>query len=89
MVESSETRVTLQGVLSVPGIPDLDYIASLISADPSSLHMPNEAGSVPIQVAAYRGHSGLIRVIAEHGADLEVRDAKKQTPLLVACQVGG
>ena len=66
---------------------DLEHVTSLVRSNPLSLNVPNEEGLYPILVAAHRGHSELIRVLAEHGADLHVQNSKKQTPFLVACQV--
>ena len=86
MVEAVPTKPSLQEALNCPSA-DLDHIASLIRSDPLSLHIPNDQGLFPIQVAAQRGHSGLIRVLAGHGADLSVENSRKQTPFLIACQV--
>ena len=85
-VRRAATQSSLQqAIISSP--VDLDHVASLIRSDPLCVHTPNDQGMLPIQVAVHRGHSGLIRVLVEHGADLSVENSRKQTPFLLACQV--
>ena len=85
-VRSAATQSSLQQAIVRSPI-DLDHVASLIRSDPLCVHIPNDQGMLPIQVAVHRGHSGLIRVLVEHGADLSVENSRKQTPFLLACQV--
>ena len=42
---------------------------------------------LPIQIAANRGNAPLIKLLARHGADLEVVASNGKTPVMLACQV--
>ena len=42
---------------------------------------------LPIQIAANRGNASLIKLLARHGADLEVVANNGKTPVMLACQV--
>ena len=59
----------------------------LLSLDSSLLSVPNQNGLLPIQIAANRGYSPLIKLIAKHGADIEVTTQDGKTPVMLACQV--
>ena len=67
---------------------DLAAVEGIIQADPSSLNaMNSQNGLTPLQVAARRSHSGLVRLLAASGADLERKGRGGETPFLTACQV--
>ena len=42
----------------------------------------------PIHWAVIRGHVGVVDVLLTEGVDVDVRDARGQSPLLVACANG-
>lgn len=62
-------------------------IAFPLNIDPSLLNAKYHNGLVPIQLASNRGNRDLIRLIAEHGADLEVKNEEDKTPVVLACLV--
>lgn len=67
---------------------DLSSIESMILADPACVHRVHpQNGYTPLHAAVRRTHIGMIKVIVEHGADVDVRANEGETPLLVACQV--
>ena len=69
---------------------DLAAVEEVIKRDPAALNTVNpENALTPIQAAARRGHSGLLRLLGTNGADLEVRSRTGETPFLMACQVCG
>lgn len=45
-------------------------------------------GMTPIHWAVIRGHVGVVDVLLTEGVDVNVRDARGQSPLLVACANG-
>ena len=67
---------------------DLAAVEEVIKRDPAALNTVNPENTLtPIQAAARRGHSGLLRLLGTSGADLEVRSRTGETPFLLACQV--
>ncbi len=67
---------------------DLAAVKALIHANPAQLEVVNpQNGLTPLQVAARRSHSKLVRVLAENGADVERKGQSGDTPFLTACQV--
>ena len=91
---TSHTLTTNQsgaGILSA--ISDIDInlasVESLILADPLCVGVVNqENGYTPLHIASLRGHCGLMKLLIDHGSDLEARGNIGETPLLLACQVG-
>ena len=48
-----------------------------------------QTGYTALHYAARRVHCGLMKLLIDHGSDLEARGNIRETPLLLACQVGG
>lgn len=70
--------------------PDLNLavVEKIIEANPLSLRAVNVvSGLSPLQAAARRSHSRLIRLLVARGAALEDRGQNGETPFLIACQV--
>ena len=42
---------------------------------------PDKAGVTPLSVASEEGHPGLVKVLIDHGADLEAGERNGYTPL--------
>lgn len=51
-----------------------------------NLNAENEKGQTPLFCAAYYGHTAVIKVLLERGADPNCRDRMNQTPLLYAAE---
>ena len=67
---------------------NLGVVEKVIEGDPESLRAVNVVtGLTPLQAAARRSHSRLIRLLVARGADLEDRGQNGETPFLIACQV--
>ncbi|AVK76214.1 Ankyrin repeat domain containing protein [Pandoravirus neocaledonia] len=56
-----------------------------IGQDPNE---PTEIGVTPLHLAAFFDHEGIARSLVQHGANLDVVDARGNTPLHVACALG-
>ncbi|XP_019851548.1 PREDICTED: palmitoyltransferase AKR1-like isoform X2 [Amphimedon queenslandica] len=67
---------------------NIDLVDNTLLQDLSLLSVPNQNGLLPIQVAANRGYSPLIQLLAKHGADIEVTTKDGKTPVMLACQSG-
>ena len=70
--------------------PDLNLavVEKVVKENPSSLRAVNVVtGLTPLQAAARRSHSRLIRLLVAKGAKLEERGQNGETPFLIACQV--
>ena len=70
--------------------PDLNLavVEKVIADSPDSLCAVNVVtGLTPLQAAARRCHSRLIRLLVSKGAPLEDRGENGETPFLIACQV--
>lgn len=84
---SKVATMTLHDAVIQPQV-DLAATEALILADPAQLDALSPHNALtPLQVAARRSHSGLIRLLANSGADLERKGKNGETPLLTACQV--
>ena len=67
---------------------NLATVEKVINANPSSLRAVNVVtGLTPLQAAARRSHSRLIRFLVSKGATLEDKGQNGETPFLMACQV--
>ena len=67
---------------------NLAIVEKVIEANPSSLRAVNVVtGLTPLQAAARRSHSRLIRLLVARGAVLEDRGQNGETPFLIAIQV--
>ena len=67
---------------------DLASIESMVLSDPSCVHRVHpQNGYTPLHAAVRRTHIGMMKVMVEHGADIDARANEGETPLLVACQV--
>lgn len=67
---------------------DLASIESMILSDPSCVHRVHpQNGYTPLHAAVRRTHIGMVKMIVEHGADVDARANEGETPLMVGCQV--
>ena len=67
---------------------NLGVVEKVVGANPESLRAVNVVtGLTPLQAAARRSHSRLIRLLVARGASLEDRAQNGETPFLIACQV--
>ena len=69
---------------------NLATVEKIIESNPECLRSVNLVSSLtPLQAAAGRTHSRLIRLLVARGAELEDRGQRGATPFLIACQVCG
>ena len=71
----------LHAALTVKGVPT-EIVTQLMSEH--SINSQNHDGSSPLHMAVREQVWGLVPVLLDHGADVNVCDCKVQTPLLVA-----
>ena len=65
-------------------------IESIVQGDPQAVKaIDPQTGYTALHYAARRVHCGLMKLLIDHGSDLEARGNIGETPLLLACQVGG
>ena len=63
-------------------------IESIILAYPSCVHANfPQNGYTPLHAAVRRANIGMIKLIVEHGGNIEAKASEGETPLIVACQV--
>jgi hypothetical protein len=68
---------------------NLGVVEKVVEANPECLRAVNVVtGLTPLQAAARRSHSRLIRLLVARGASLEDRAENGETPFLIACQNG-
>ena len=85
---SPYSPLAIHDVVSSPDV-NLSTVGKIVDADLSCLKSVNlVSGLTPLQAAAGRTHSRLIRLLVARGADLEDRGQRGETPFLIACQVG-
>ena len=66
----------------------LGVVEKVVVANPECLRAVNVVtGLTPLQAAARRSHSRLIRLLVARGASLEDRAQNGETAFLIACQV--
>ncbi|EQC36848.1 hypothetical protein SDRG_05678 [Saprolegnia diclina VS20] len=83
---------------AVPNFQDCDgntplHVASTVAvaealADKCNPNIPNMRGQVPMHVAASRGDIGIVSLLFQQGADLDVLDDQGQTPFHMAAAHG-
>jgi ankyrin repeat protein/mRNA-degrading endonuclease RelE of RelBE toxin-antitoxin system len=54
-------------------------------ADPNSMYAVNEMGSTPLHIATSHDSLEMVKLLVEHGADMEARDHQGNTPFFFAC----
>jgi uncharacterized protein len=63
-----------------------DSCELLLARADSSIHAKNENGWTALMHAAARGYLDGVQLLLQHGADVNVRDAKDRRPLFAACK---
>ena len=58
-----------------------DLAEHLIADHPEHINARSEVGFAPIHAAARKGHVDVLRLLLEHGADVDSQTVHKQTPL--------
>jgi len=56
-------------------------LRQLLASDPDLVHARDEDGGTPLHHAADRGNVRAVQMLLDEGAEIDVRDAKGQTPL--------
>ena len=70
----------LDGGIVEPESRVLETVMAALSLG-SDLETVNPSGETALHIAAAQGHETVVRALAEHGANLNARNAKGQTPL--------
>ena len=60
---------------------DVAVVAKLLKRSPALANLKFADGSRPLHRAATWGYDGVVRVLLEHGADVDARDRHRRTPL--------
>ena len=55
-----------------------------IAGPAANVNQANDAGDTALHAVAAKGYSSVVQWLADHGAQLEVKDAKGRTPLMIA-----
>jgi ankyrin repeat protein/L-ascorbate metabolism protein UlaG (beta-lactamase superfamily) len=67
---------------------DLGAVDSILTADPDLLELRTRAENTPLLLAAWHGHSDLIRFLLDKGADLSARNEREGTAVHYAALFG-
>jgi ankyrin repeat protein len=62
----------------------IHFLQIILRKDESSIHRPNHAGSTPLHFAASVGYTEGAIYLIRKGADIDVKNKQKQTPLSLA-----
>lgn len=65
-----------------------DIVAMLLGAEGIRIDVVQETGSSALHIAAAGGHAQIARMLARHGADIDLRDMSGRTPSAVARGAG-
>ncbi len=95
VIEPGKWGNSLSDVVSVLGLKarDLcmashlglaDQVAHLIETDPKSVNTPDQSGMRPLHYAVASGRKDIVRLLVDHGADLDAPDPQGMAPLLEA-----
>ena len=66
----------------------LETVKAALDADPDA-NTTNQAGDTALHVAAQQGYDSVIQYLVDHGAQVNARNRRGQTPLAAAVQGGG
>lgn len=72
--------------LSEKGI--FERVMSILDKDPSLVNCKDSDGYTPLHRASYNGHTNVVRVLLQRGADLDARTEDGWQPLHCACRWG-
>jgi ankyrin repeat protein/L-ascorbate metabolism protein UlaG (beta-lactamase superfamily) len=67
---------------------DLGAVDSVLATDLESLELPTHSGNTPLLLAAWHGHSDIIKFLLSKGADLSARNEREGTALHYAALYG-
>lgn len=68
---------------------ELEIVKKLIAADaPIDFRYPEEDHWTPLQVAAYQGHTDVVKALADAGASIELKNDAGYTALYAAIKLG-
>jgi Ankyrin repeats (many copies) len=68
---------------------DTETAARLLAEDPDAIRTRNELDNEPLHEACWSKHPGLVRLLLEHGADVNAVGDSGRTPLHFAVWDGG
>ncbi|MDQ7825151.1 MAG: ankyrin repeat domain-containing protein [Candidatus Eremiobacteraeota bacterium] len=67
---------------------DVAKVTSALDKKPQLLNKPGEDGRTLLHIAAVQGHTPVVKLLVERGADLNVKTADGKTPLKIALESG-
>ncbi len=63
---------------------DMKRVRALLASDPSLMNARDTAQSLPIHLAAFRGHAAIVDLLLSKGADIDAGDRENTSPLVCA-----
>jgi ankyrin repeat protein len=101
MLKSLLSAIALLMTISAAGVPalaqdihaaaeagDIARVTEILTSTPDQVSAKNERGLTPLHLAARRGHSEVVQLLLDRGADLEETDDRGFTALLYAASSG-
>ena len=78
--DADEAAALARALMDAAREGNLDALRPAIEAD-IPLNMQDVDGNTMLMLAAYHGHAALVKLLAEHGADVDLLNDRGQSPL--------
>jgi len=81
-------QTTTDDILEASRSGDLELVRTILDSDTTAIGITNDRGSTALQFAAENGHTRIVELLLDRGADLEAIDVDGDTPLMCAAMGG-
>jgi len=88
MSSGSQRAIVLPDILKAALNGDETAVRGMLAHDPNLMHVRGGGNSTPLHGAAFKGHTGVVKVLLEAGADVSAKTNNQETPAHWAAAMG-